>query len=107
MQRIATTLLMLLFLTGCSYVKSKQQLDLAPFAENTISLASEIEYGLTESSRLINLRELWNDPVLIAHRQEWEKVRVLMKGVVAYSVELTTLGSSMSRRQFTRTYKKP
>jgi hypothetical protein len=69
-------------------------MDLAPFAENTISLATEIDYGITESSNLVNLRVIWNDPALVAHRKEWEKIRALLKGVVAYSVELTTLGNS-------------
>ena len=81
-------------LTGCSHFRATQHLDLAPFAENTISLASEIEYGISESSRAVYLREFWQDPVIVAHRAEWEKVRALLKGVVAYSVELTTLGNS-------------
>ncbi len=72
MRRLALVIVILSIQTGCTYVKSKQKLDLAPFAENTISLPAEIEYGLTESSRLVNLRELWDDPAIIAHRREWE-----------------------------------
>jgi hypothetical protein len=81
-------------LVGCGVVTSTQKVDFAPFAENTISLAADIEYGLTETSRSIHLREYWDTPAVVAHRKEWEKVRVLMKGVVAYSVEVTTLGNS-------------
>ena len=80
--------------TGCSSFKSHKRMNLAPFAETTISLASDIEFGLTETSRSTNLRKYWKDPVLLEHRQEWEKVRVLLKGVVAYSVEITALGNS-------------
>jgi len=90
----AITLCAVVVFTGCSSFRATTRLDLAPFAENTISLASDVEYGLTETSRAVYLREFWNDPEVVAHRLEWEKVRVLLKGVVAYSVELTTLGSS-------------
>jgi hypothetical protein len=69
-------------------------MNLAPFAETTISLASEIDFGLTETSRAAHMRKYWKDPVLIEHRQQWEKVRVLLKAVVAYSVEITALGNS-------------
>jgi hypothetical protein len=88
-------LVLLLFLvTGCSYVRPQQRLDFAPFAEHTISLAMDIEYGLTETTRSVNLRAYWSDPAIVAHRAEWEKVRALLKGVVAYSVEVTMLGNS-------------
>jgi hypothetical protein len=94
MKKFVISMLVVVFSTGCSNFRSRERLDLAPFAENTISLASDIEYGLTETNRLVHLRELLQDPVVAEHRAEWEKVRVLMKGVVAYSVEVTTLGNS-------------
>jgi len=94
MRRIVFTLAILLLVAGCSRFKSSKRLDLSPFAENTMSIAAEVEYGLTETSRAVNLREYWDHPAIVAHRLEWEKVRVLLKGVVAYSVEVTTLGNS-------------
>jgi len=94
MKRLVFVLMLIAVVDGCSYIRPTKRLDLAPFAENTISLATEIEYGVTESSNFVNLRVIWNDPVLVAHREEWDKIRALLKGVVAYSVELTTLGNS-------------
>jgi len=79
---------------GCSNLRSTKRIDLAPFAEYTMTLAMEIEYGLTEASRTTHLRKYWNDPIIAEHRVEWNKVRALLKGVVAYSVEITTLGNS-------------
>lgn len=70
MGRITTTGLMiwaLIVLNGCSSLRSTKRLDLAPFAEHTISLASDIEYGLTETSRAVYLREFWHDPEVVAH----------------------------------------
>jgi len=94
MNRLIAVVILFALVSGCSYIRPTKRLDLAPFAENTISLATEIDYGVTESSNFVNLRVIWNDPVLAAHRMEWEKIRALLKGVVAYSVELTTLGNS-------------
>jgi len=75
-------------------MRYQQRLDLAPFAENTIALAMDIEYNAADASQVPYLRKYQDDPVIIGYRQEWEKVRQLLKGVVAYSVELTTLGQS-------------
>ena len=44
--RLTLTLTLIAFvLTGCSYFKKQERLDLAPFAERTVSLAADIEYG--------------------------------------------------------------
>ena len=76
MRKLALAIVILSIQTGCSYLRSEQRLDLAPFAENTISLAAEIEYGMTESSRLVNLRELWDDPAIIEHRMTMTSERM-------------------------------
>ena len=94
MRALCCVLLMAILVAGCSYLRPQERLNLSPFAEHTISLAMDIEYGLTETHRSVNLRTYWTDPVVKAHEKEWEKVRVLLKGVIAYSVEVTTLGNS-------------
>ena len=94
MQRLLLIAVAVSLMTGCSYLKSTTHLDLSPFAENTLTLAAEVEYGLTETSRAVNLRDYWHLPSVDEHRKEWDKVRVLLKAVVAYSVEVTTLGNS-------------
>ena len=63
-----------------------------------MTLAMEIEYGLTEAGRTVHLRKYWDDPVIAAHRVEWNKVRVLLKSVVAYSIEITTFFSLPNRQ---------
>lgn len=99
MQRSVLTILALLILfllsaPGCSQFKSNQRLDFAPFAEYTIGLAMDIEFGLAERQRIKYLRPYLDDPVVEENRLEWDKVRKLLRGIVAYSVELTTLGNS-------------
>ena len=63
MHRISLLVLLLFFVTGCSYVRPQQRLDFAPFAEHTISLAMDIEYGLTETTRSVTLRAYWRSAI--------------------------------------------
>lgn len=93
MKRIAVFTVLLAVLSACSYVKSQKRLDFKPFAEYTITLAADIEYGLSKS-KVHYLREFHNDPDAVRHQHMWDGVRMILKGVVAYSVEVTTLGNS-------------
>lgn len=93
MMRRAALLVALVALTGCSQFRSRERMNLAPFAEYTVSLAADIEYGAGHINKA-HLRQYRDDPSLVAHRAYWEKIRFVMRGVVAYSVEISTLGSS-------------
>lgn len=93
MRRFVLFAVILAVLAGCSYIKPTKHLDFKPFAEYTITLAADIEYGLSRST-VHYLREFHNDPVIVEHGHMWDGVRMILKGVVAYSVEVTTLGSS-------------
>ncbi len=93
MHKFVLFAVLLAILTGCSYLKPTTHLDFKPFAEYTITLAADIEYGLSRN-KVHYLREFMHDPVLMEHGEMWEGVRMILKGVVAYSVEVTTLGSS-------------
>ena len=84
----------LMLLTGCSTFKKSQRLDLSPFAEYTVSLAADIEFGMTNGSKVHYLMDYRSDPVVKAHNEKWNYVRQLVRAVVAYSVEVTTLGGS-------------
>jgi hypothetical protein len=79
---------------GCSYLKSSQRLDLAPFAERTVSLAADIEYSVVTRGSAHYLREYKTDEIVIAHGEQWDEIRGLLRGVVAYSIEISTLGAS-------------
>ena len=93
--RLTLTLTLVAFvLTGCSYFKKKERLDLAPFAERTVSLAADIEYGMTKGSKAHYLRKYKSDPIVLEHNETWMQVRRMLRGIVAYSVEISTLGAS-------------
>jgi len=96
MRRITLVLVLTGFalLAGCSQLRSTQRLDLAPFAEYTVNLAADIEYGLTKGARVRYLQDYRGDPEVVANNEQWNRVRTLLRSVVAYSVEITTLGNS-------------
>jgi len=93
MHKFVLFALILAILTGCSYLKPTTHLDFKPFAEYTITLAADIEYGISRN-KVHYLREFMHDPVILEHGEMWNGVRMILKGVVAYSVEVTTLGGS-------------
>ena len=97
MRKLVVLTMLVTLLSGCSSInrtfKKSQHLDFKPFAEYTISLAADIEYGLNQQ-RTYYLRDYRNDPFLKKHDEMWKGVRMILKGIVAYSVEVTTLGSS-------------
>jgi len=93
-------LVALLLLSGCSTFKQSRRLDLAPFAEYTVRLASDIEFGMTSGAKVHYLMDYRKDPVVRAHAAKWDNVRSLVRSVVSYSVEITTLGnSSLSEKE--------
>ncbi len=93
---LVVSILLTVFLAGCSSMKKSHRLNLTPFAENTIALAGDIGYGLSEV-RPVYLRDYRNLPEIVALRAKTTGIRQILKGVVAYSVEVVTLsGSTMS-----------
>jgi len=88
-------LALLLMLTGCGTFKKSQRLDLKPFAEYTVNLASDIEFGMTSGAKVHYLMDYRDDPVIKAHNAQWDYVRQLVRAIVAYSVEITTLSGSL------------
>lgn len=93
MRRYIGHVVVVALIAGCSYVRPTKRLDFTPFAEYTITLAADIEYGIS-SNQIYYLREFRTDPNILAQNHLWDGVRMILKGVVAYSVEVTTLGGS-------------
>lgn len=94
MKKFVLLLPVLFLLAGCSTFKKSQKLDLSPFAEYTVSLAADIEFGMTRGSKVHYLMDYRADEPVRNHSLKWDNVRQLVRAVVAYSVEVTTLGGS-------------
>jgi uncharacterized protein YceK len=97
MRRLLITVLILTTLSGCSsigsYVKPQERVDITPFAENTISLISEVNYGLNVRSA-VYLSEYIDAPVLEEYRAQWNVFRPVLRGIAAYSIAIVTLSKS-------------
>lgn len=80
-------------LIGCSAFKSQKRVDLAPFAENMITLAADIQYGLGQDNP-VYLRNFANGPKVLEAKVYASKVRAVIRGIIAYSLELVSLADS-------------
>ncbi len=90
----ATIVLMLLSsLFGCSYFKGNRRMNLTPFAENMITLAADVQYGLAQK-RPIYIREYLDIPEANTLRIYGNKIKKLVTGAIAYSIEVVTLSES-------------
>ncbi len=68
-------------------------MDLTPFAENMIALAGDIQYGLAQQE-VIYLRNYSDIPEVDNLNVYLDKMRAVMRGSIAYSIEVVTLSNS-------------
>lgn len=76
---------------SCSVFTSSQRPDLSPYAENIILITGDIQYGLAQS-QVIYIREYINGPKVELLHEYGDKTKHIMRNIVAYSVEVVTLG---------------
>jgi len=94
-----TSIAVTLFLSSCATFQAKKKVNLAPFAENAVSIVGEIEYGLSKA-RAIHVRPFIGGPASITYENQWKKLVRFLRGIVAYSVQVVTISqSSMSDEQ--------
>lgn len=91
-QMLAAFVLMLFFF-GCAAFKSSHRMDLTPFAESMIAVAGDIQYSL-EKEEIIYTRDLIVGPEVDHVRIMEDKVRAILRGAIAYSLEIVTLAQS-------------
>ena len=95
---MASVLIILIaVISGCSTYrafKASRRVNLTPFAENTIAMTSDINYGLWEA-RPVYLRPHVNGPEVQKYAEKWGKIHRVLNGIVAYSVEVVTLSESL------------
>ncbi len=82
-----------LLLPGCANFRSHKRIDLTPFAENMIEMAADIQYGLAQEN-VVYLRNYMNIPEIRELDIYLTKMRAVMRGSIAYSIEIVTLSSS-------------
>ena len=80
-------------LPGCSSFKSKKRLDMGRFAEDMITVAGEIQYSLGQQ-KAVYLRDYMDAPELVPLQIQAERAKLLVRGVISYSIQLVTVGDS-------------
>jgi len=81
-------------MTGCSTFKKKEVVNLEPFAEQTITMAGSVNYGFM-SVRPVYIRQyVEQTPEVVELRSMTTKIRLVMRGIVAYSIQVVTLSQA-------------
>lgn len=93
MKIIIAIFLLAIILAGCTAFKSTKKINIAPFAENAVSIVGEIEYGLSKG-RAIHIRSFIDGPNVQEYEKTWQKLSMFLKGIVAYSIKVVTISIS-------------
>ena len=80
-------------ISGCATFVGRKRVNLAPFAENAVSVAADIEYGLVRT-RTVYTRPYVDGPAVARYTGQWGGVRTMLRGIVAYAVEVVTISQS-------------
>lgn len=94
--QILTIAVLAVGLCGCGITrpfKASRRIDMAPFAENTISLVAEISYGLNHKNSAY-LGKYADGPPIVEYREHWLRMRSVLRGVATYSLALVTISKS-------------
>jgi hypothetical protein len=84
----------MIIIAGCSSFKKQTEVNLTPFAEQTISMAGSVNYGFM-SVRAVYVRQYVDQiPELLVLRRMIEEIRMVMRGIVAYSIQVVTLSQA-------------
>jgi len=86
-------ILISVLISGCAAFQAQKKMNLAPFAENAVSIVSEVEYGLSQA-RAIHIRPFIGGPATIEYQAEWNKMGRFLRGIVAYSIQIVTISQS-------------
>jgi len=81
------------FTMGCAAFQAQKKVNLAPFAENAVSIVSEVEYGLSQA-RAIHVRPFLGGPATVEYKEEWNKMGRFLRGIVGYSIQVVTISQS-------------
>jgi hypothetical protein len=97
MRKLSVTLILItliaVVISGCAAFQAQKKINLAPFAENAVSIVSEVEYGLSQA-RAIHIRPFIGGPATIEYQQQWNKMGRFLRGIVAYSIQIVTISQS-------------
>jgi hypothetical protein len=82
-----------LMVSGCSMFSASRRVDITPFAENTINLVAEINYGM-DANQAVYLRRYAGGEPVAEYSTHWEYFRPVLRNIGIYSLALVTLQRS-------------
>lgn len=90
---MSTVVLILLCCTGCSKFSSSKRMNLAPFAEDMVAVAGDIQYGLGQTYS-VYLRGYYDNPEAAKMNVMATKIRAIIRGAISYALEVVSLADS-------------
>ncbi len=90
---LVTTVFLLLCCAGCSKFTASKRLNLAPFAEDMVAVAGDIQYGLGQTY-IVYLRGYSDSPEAKHLSALALKVRLLIRYSISYALEVVALADS-------------
>ena len=79
-------------LVACSVFTSSQRIEIEPFADGTVGLASDIRYDM-QGIAIVRIRDHITGPAVVAAELKAREVRAAVRAMVEYSVGLSGTGS--------------
>src|SRR5258705_4478235 len=90
-----------LLLGACSAFESRRKLDAGPFAENTVSMAGEVQ-RYNRPPAWVYLEEFRALPSVETARREAVVLRDLLRGISLYSTQVVALHDDLGRVEIGR-----
>jgi hypothetical protein len=81
-------------ITGCSTFKKTTEANLTPFAEQTITMAGNVNYGFMSVRAVYTRQYLEQTPEVVELVNMTQDIRKIMRGIVAYSIQVVTLSQA-------------
>ncbi len=97
--RLSLVMILVVSISGCAAFSEKftktKAVNLTPFADQTIAMLGNMEYGF-EGGKAVYLKEytIPDDPDVHKIRRLQEQINNLIRGIIAYSIEIVTLSES-------------
>jgi hypothetical protein len=91
---VTFVIILVVSMTSCALFKGKTEPDLAPFAEQTIIMAGNVNHGFADIRTIYLREEAARSPEAQELRDMVGKIRVFMRAIVSYSLQVVTLSQS-------------
>jgi hypothetical protein len=91
--QLSFTFACLSLLAGCASFRASRQLDVSPFAQNTVGLIGEVQRA-NRPLEWVYLRKYESLPQVLDTRRTWGPARELMRGIAIYSTQIVSIYES-------------